>query len=517
MSTEREMVNNQELQDLIADGRQGRVQFLRPRELAAVMESLGCTDHSAKAAGFDNVFSFAEYHFATFQSPAKPSKVPAHRTYAIASWVEAQRALRKCSLSLAYAVPWIALLAIEYLRPNALKVSPELGGALSLSLVASLMSSGGFIQMISHSGHFYYGLEEPLLARRICMSLVNLGGTCSLLLALFGTMVSWYFHLFAGDYLFLAALNYLALSILWMFCAVLAVQGRGWCIPLLFLVSALIIGVIKITSHLGTAILMALWPVVTVVAAFSFVVAGFRRVGMQAGTVTRVRPRRWVYAISLVPLYLYGTAYFTFLFADRLAAGSAISWVSGLSFGIDPAYKRGMDLALLAFLVTAGLAEYLGDSFLRFWHRLARELPVSAGDQLMLRLRYRHKKTMFAIVSLFVVITASEGLALSHSDAMAASSRLWQTALLGCLGYLLLSMALLDTIILASVKANSMALSGLAPGLVANIAIGYGLSHLWGVQYAAVGLLAGSVIVLWKCQKAVQQVLRRPDYHYSVS
>ena len=39
----------------------------------------------------------------------------------------------------------------------------------------------------------------------------------------------------------------------------------------------------------------------------------------------------------LVPFYIYGTAYFSFLFADRLTAGSAVPWVSGLSFGIDAA------------------------------------------------------------------------------------------------------------------------------------------------------------------------------------
>jgi hypothetical protein len=511
-------MSDDELEDLIVRGRQGRVRFLHARELAAVMESLGCTDRSAKEAGFDDVFSFAEHYFAEFQSAGKHTDRPAQSCGRGDFWPEGKRALRKSSLSLAYAVPWIALLALEYFCPNALKVSPELGGALSLSLIASLMTTGGFIQMISHSGHLYYGLGEPVLARRICMSLVSLGATCSMLAALLGMALGLYFQLFSGDYLFLAALNYLALSVLWMFCAVLSVQGRGWCILLLFLVSAVVIGMIKVLSHLGTAILMTLWPVAAVVAAFGLVVAGLRPAkGMLAGTGTRVRPRRWVFAISLVPFYLYGTVYFAFLFADRLAAGSAISWVSGLSFGIDPAYKHGMDLALLAFLVTAALAEYLGDSFLRFWHRLAAELPVTAGDQLISRLRRRHKKAMFAILTLFVIITAGEALAFDHSDTMAASPRLWQTALLGCLGYLLLSMALLDTIILASVKANSMALTGLTLGLVANIAVGYGLSHLWGVQYAAVGLLTGSVVVLWKCNRAVQQVLRRPDYHYSVS
>src|SRR5256885_9859009 len=78
---------------------------------------------------------------------------------------------------------------------------------------------------------------------------------------------------------------------------------------------------------------------------------------MNAQSKDSARPRAGVLFISLVPFYVYGTVYFSFLFADRLTAGSAVPWVSGLSFGIDAAYKQGTDLVLLAFLITAALVE----------------------------------------------------------------------------------------------------------------------------------------------------------------
>ncbi len=69
----------------------------------------------------------------------------------------------------------------------------------------------------------------------------------------------------------------------------------------------------------------------------------------------------------LFPIILYGIAYFGFLFADRLSAGSAVAWSSGLPFGVDPLYKKAMDLALLAFLLGTIVVEYLSDLFIRFW------------------------------------------------------------------------------------------------------------------------------------------------------
>jgi hypothetical protein len=512
------MNKNKEIEDLLASGREGTTQVVHSRELAAMMESLGCTDGAAKEAGYKDIFSYAEHVFSYFREDSGRIEAPRRKHRGIDFWAEIKRAMRSFSLSLAYAIPWMALLTLEYLRPNALKVSPELGGALSLSLIASLTTSGGFIQMISRSGNFYYGLEEPLLARQTCMSLLNLGLTCSLLAAVLGMMLGFYFQLFTAKYLILAAINYVALNLLWMFCAVLSVQKRGWYIPFAFLISALFSGLLKVVSHAGPTLLLVLWPLVAVLAALGFSLAGFSRAEKKrAGAVGTVRPRLGVWAISLVPFYLYGTVYFSFLFADRLAAGSAIPWVSGLSFGIDPAYKRGMDLVLLAFLVTAALAEYLGDSFLRFWHRLAAELPQTANEQLIVRLRRRHWKTMLVIFTVFVITALSSWSAFSRSGALASSPRLLQTAALGGLGYLLLNMALLDIIILASVNANSMALVAVTLGLVANVLTGYSLSHLWGVQYAAVGLLTGSAVVLWKCNAGVRQILRSPDYHYSVS
>jgi len=327
-----------------------------------------------------------------------------------------------------------------------------------------------------------------------------------------------YFHLFAGNYLVLAAVNYLALSLLWMACAVLSAQGIGWCIPFIFFLIILASWLIKILINPGTTILLILCPLLAVGCALGCVLAGAHHAeSKHPQSRQSAPPRRGILLISLVPFYIYGTLYFSFLFADRLAAGSAVPWVSGLSFGIDAAYKQATDMVLLAFLITAALVEYLADSFLRFWQRLASELPQTASEQLTVSLWKRHSKTMSAILTAFVVVALSAWFAFSRSNGLAPLPRLLPTAVLGGIGYLLLSLALLEIIILASTNAISMAAFAVALGLAVNLLTGYGLSHLWGVQYAAAGLLAGAAVVLLISNAAVRHVLRHPDYHYSIS
>jgi hypothetical protein len=500
------------------ESRVDTVRVVHADEVAALVESWGYTDGSAREWGFPDIFSLAEHLFARLeQNPASHERASA-KGERLSLWAETRCAMRKFSLSLAYAIPWMVMLTLEYLRPDTLRVSAEIGGALSLSLIASLITTGGFVQMISRSGNFYYGLKEPVLAHRTCISLLNIGLTSSLVLASLGMMAGSYFHLFASNYLVLAAINYLALSLLWMLCAVLSVQGIGWCIPLVFLLSILVGGLIKILANPATTVLLIVCPLLAASCAVGCVLAGsYHAENKHPKSKDSARPRGSVLFISLVPFYVYGTVYFSFLFADRLTAGSAVPWVSGLSFGIDAAYKKGTDLVLLAFLITAALAEYLADSFLRFWQRLATELPQHASGRLMVSLGRRHSKSMLVIFAAFVVIALSAWFAFSRSDSLVPAPRLLQTAVLGGLGYLMLSIALLEIIILASVNAISMASLAVAVGVAVNLLIGYGLSHLWGVQFAAAGLLVGSAVVLWIANAAVRRVLHHADYHYSIS
>jgi len=487
-------------------------------EIAAIVESLGNTDRSMKDWGFPSVFSLAEHLFARFPREVEAAKQEAGQSKLRAFFAEVWVAVCKVCPSLAYAIPWMALLAMQYLFPNALQVSPELGGALSLSLIASLITTGGFTQMISRGGNLYYGLQEPFLARRFCIALLVLGTATVFLLALLGILIGLYFQIFALTYLVLAAVNYLGLCLLWMFCAVVSVHGTGWCIPIVFLVSGVSAAVVRMVVHPSTTTLLMLWPPLALLCALPWILMGFRRLEKKnPNTRESARPRFSVSVMSMVPFFLYGTVYFSFMFADRLTAGSAIPWVSGLSFGIDSAYTQGMDLVLLAFLITAASTEYFSDAYLRYWVRLAKELPQAEKDKLVNRLRKRHGLFIFYILIVFAAICAVSWQLFSRAFGVVASQRLVETAVMGGLGYFMLSIALLENIILASINSTPWALRSVAIGLAVNLVAGYALSHLLGVQYAAMGLLLGSAVLLWKCNGAVRQALQHPDYHYAVA
>ncbi|HEY7616628.1 MAG TPA: hypothetical protein VH744_07490, partial [Terriglobales bacterium] len=165
----------------------------------------------------------------------------------------------------------------------------------------------------------------------------------------------------------------------------------------------------------------------------------------------------------------------------------------------------------------AALVEYFSDSFLRYWSRLAKELPQAENDRLVRKLSRRHARVVLCIFVIFAAICALSWIVFSRWFGTVPSARLLQTAVLGGLGYLLLSIALLENIILATMNATSSALKAVALGLAVNLVAGYALSHLLGVQYAAVGLLSGALVLVWSSSRAVARALRHPDYHYSIA
>ena len=84
----------------------------------------------------------------------------------------------------------------------------------------------------------------------------------------------------------------------------------------------------------------------------------------------------------------------------------------------------------------------------------------------------------------------------------------------GSLGYLFFSIGLLNAIILFSLTRITDVLKALIPGFLANLGVGYLLSHLIGVDYAVLGLIVGAAIFAVASGKTIIQAIHQPDYMY---
>ncbi|MEO5740179.1 MAG: hypothetical protein ABIS29_06250 [Vicinamibacterales bacterium] len=425
---------------------------------------------------------------------------------------EVQTFVRKFGSNFVYSLPWVAAIFVDHSGSDLFNIPADLGGLLTLALMASLITSGGFVQMIVRRGQFYTCLHEFALARLVCNLFVRMGCIVTCLCATVGLLVGFYAGAFPSSYVFVAFIYYLLLSFLWLLCALLAVEKRSGSI----LVS---VATPAVTYALMQTVMAASPAVAQLVAAGAGVAVAWAatRHGVLARESARrdgemVLPRRSVLLLISAPYFIYGVGYFSFLFADRFAAGAAIPFGSGLYYGIAADYKKVMDAALLTFLASTGLVEYLNHKFMHFWYTGARSRVVHDAHAFTQALRRRHTaySLLLTALSSLVGVLSYSVLVRSDSDNLG----LIGLAVIGNLGYVLLSLALFNAVLLFSLRRPSAVLRALWPALVVHLCASYLLARAVHPRLATVGLALGSLIFVLRARKFALEAISEPDYAY---
>lgn len=506
---------DQKLSDLVSAVESICPQLFDCWQATAIIESLGYTDRVIQEEfGFADALALGQYVYGQhcILHTAKSSLPKVSLFQKLIS--EIVTFVKYCQ-SFVYVIPLLTLLGLEYakLGIRTQLLSPELASLLSLATMGSLISSGGFVQMISRRGHFYLGLGEPSLSGRVCFSLLRLGMATSIILSFIGLWFGFYQDLFTDNYLIIAAFYYLVLSLLWMLLAILAIR-LYWSTPVILIgLSILVVG-LRVWGGLGTLEAQILAMSVTLGAiAFLMSFDWFRGKTQHQARKGIKLPRLNALIYSLAPYFCYGTAYFSFIFADRIAAGTAINPALGLIFAINSQYQRRMDLALLNFLLLVPLVEYLGYKLIQYWFKQAKNPASEKTVAFSLKLRRR-----YWLINVVTVVVFEISVALTFSILKPVSWGIVETfqVLVGCVGYLFFVLGLLNAIVLFSLDRALCVVQALLPALVVNFSLGYILAHLIDVSYAAIGLVIGAAIFMLLSGKKVLQAIKQPDYAYYI-
>jgi uncharacterized membrane protein len=500
------------LQNLVGAVRRSAPDLVDEWEATAWIESFGWTDERIRRAfGLADTRAMGRH---VFEQPSGPAGVPvekASRSRTERSWVTLASAY---SRTLVYALPWLVMFAIEAVWPDAFETQPEMAGPISVAVMFSLISTGGFVQAIARKGSFYLGMHQLVLARHVGVMLCRGGLLTTGVLALGGMAAGEYFDIFGSTPARLVATFYfVVLSILWLACAMVSLVSSHWRVPLIYLGAGSVFVIARLSLGASTLAAHTAAVVAAVILAVVLAIEAFRGSAERDTRTERViLPRTPVLLHSLVPHFLYGAAYFSFLFADRLSAGSALPLTSGLPFGIAPDYKHGIDLAFLVFLIVAGIVECCNLAAMRAWRNDAKHAAVGGpafGDGL----RRRRSIACAVVIVLFLLCAAIAATIAMRVAFLTPAASI--TFMAGCVGYALFAIGLLDALLLFSVNRPGAVLGALMPALLVNLVCGYAFSHIAGAQYAVAGLVCGSAWFAVHARRSARTVLRRPDFAFA--
>lgn len=476
-----------------------RAPLIDPLEGTALIESFGYTDARVQEEfGFPDTLTLGTHVFEMLSRTSASEAIVVEEAFP----PRFITALNSFASSAIYAVPWLAAFIVECVRSDLLQLPRGAGPPLSIALMFSLIVSGGFVQAIRRRGQFYIGLRQPGLASLIVGYLFRVGATAVVATALAGLAVGWYFELFAWPYLVLAADQLIILALLWMACGILTVREEHWRVPAAFAAGAALFIVMRAADRDALiAVLVAAGAVL--VAAFAQVPSVFQ-VSAASDTPS---PRMTVLLYRLLPYLWYGTAYFCFLFADRLTASASVAALSGQPFGMRRDYKLGMDLALLSFLFGSAVVEYANVRFTQLLRDLARGRPDSFRPSVA-RL---HRRMLGLVVVGYVPIALTVAF-VAMRFLPAQPSSVWLTVAIGGAGYLLFAMGLLNALVLFTLNDPWTAVRALTGALVVNVVVGAVMSHALNTYFAAAGLMTGAVSVAMYSTNGVSRLTHRVDH-----
>ena len=501
------------LDALAVDVRAVRPNLIDGWEATALVESLGYTDGRVqRELGLNDTREAGEYVYS--QSSALPRAPEARwtpKTESLQTIV-----LRSAASTLIYAVPWLAVFVAQTVRPNAMSLPGEVAPSLALALMFSLVASGGFVQAIVRRGEFYVGMRQFGLARHVVDGLFRLGVATTVVAAAAGVVVGWYFELASWASLTLGADAFVVMSVLWMVCATFTIRRQQWRVAVSFAVGfvaflvARTVGADPLTAQLVAATTLLIAAIIQSRGVFAD--GG----GLKARTTGVPLPRLSVLVYSTLPYFWYGVAYFSFLFADRLTAGTARATSASASFGIPAPYMMGMELALLTLLVGASGVEVAGALFAR---AIVKESvrPFHGNSKPLSGTMRRHHAGALALALITFVFAAVAIMSWAPQFLPEGLSQQARTLmLLGDIGYGLLAIGFVNALALFQLRLPWAAVRALTIALFINLVCGYILSHIFGSNYAVAGLIVGGAFFASASTLDVFRSLRHPDYSYAL-
>lgn len=542
---------DQEVEATLADARRLAIarlatelltQFGSPTDelaTAALLESRGLRDVDARTRyGRDDIFDLGRAVHAACSAAADglPERLPGPNAPAPEvddrerHWRRgAARFARFYSRGLFFALPLAVqvacLMAFGYGSWASVHFTTREATTVALGTICSFVAVGGTTQVIARLGNFYIEQHSFVLARRVMMRISLYGFALAAGVGSVLSVVAKAAGVLPGPDLAVALGYYLLLSLLFLSLASLHTLQQRLAIMLTMLVNlAMVVWLITVS---GVQTTTAHWLGLLAWAALAFTWAQvvLRRRASSGGTgptTVTWSPRLRILLFTTWRYFLYGTVFFSLLFADRMLAWTAATGAAG-PIVFRSAYEVGLDWALLSLVLTIAMLEYTINDLAALVSPVQRRTAACDRDELnrtFRRLYLRHLVMLVIVAAVSVNLTyfvatklavAFPELAIHAIVTDPVAARVFEVS---AVAYSLLAVCLLNTTLFFSVSRPSMAVWPFVVALVVDVVVGTALSRFGTWWWAVGGLLAGVTVLAVISTMLSVRVFRRLDYYY---
>lgn len=219
--------------------------------------------------------------------------------------------------------------------------------------------------------------------------------------------------------------------------------------------------------------------------------------------------------------FFYGSLFFLFVFLDRIIAWSAQE-KHRFSYFIffEKDYEIGMDIALLTYLLVAGVFEYSVTDFAKQMDLLQSKIRLNQIEnygKIFFKRYYRNVFLLFFtsilafLIQIFLLFSKYGYNAYFEEKLNLINIRV---CIIGSLGYFFFSWAILNVLYFFTLGQPLKSLKGLLIALLVNLVLGLFFSRFFSYDLSVVGFLLGSIVFMIYSTIQLKIFFKKLDYYY---
>lgn len=393
--------------------------------------------------------------------------------------------------------------------------------AVVLGVVIGLVSTGGFVQVIGKQASFYWNYEDYKMTNKTINYLHKIGmlSIFFVLTAIF--LVNFFFHIYPYEILFVVFAYAFFVGMLLLMLAPLHTIKQRWVITFSIFSGTAVAIFLKETTPLLIFATHWIGIAVAIIIAKVFLMVYFARLTKGKKSVSGDKIKVPVLLYHNYQYFFYGIFIYVFIFIDRILA-----WSSGIDKNLpflvyfEKNYELGMDLAILVFLLLAGVLEYSIASFTRFidiGQKITDHKTPEVFNNQLKKMYWQQVLLLFvtsalAFVFIYYIINASWGFEGQFNETLVQLSI--KVCVIGGIGYVLLAWGMLNSLYLFTLGQAKKPLKAIIYACLLNIFLGFILSRFFAYEYSVVGMLFGAALFVALTLKANINYFKNLDYYY---
>ncbi|MCP9292820.1 hypothetical protein [Gracilimonas sediminicola] len=503
--------------------------------VAATIESLGVRNVDAKTDyGYDSVFDLGNEVYNRIKKKEKEAAGDATEDVDEFKFGGIGRTLKlfakHYTAGMVFSMPMlsqiIAIIVFEYALWAWFDFNEAQATVVALGTMVSFILTGGFIQTLGRLVSKYKGEGNYYLAAKATIAVMKIGIPFVFIaaLAIFG--INLILPFYPQQLIILSMIYMVLISLLLLSASVLFATEQRFMI-LMGIVSGTIF-VIFGMDFAGLGIYLSQWlgilTATVIISAYAYIYYKLKIRALRQELFKQSLPEGEVSYYNTYRYFVYGFCYFTFLFMDRLMAWSAGPPPPEYIIWFNTPYELGMDWALISLVITIAMLEYSVHSFslnlipaqkkaviskLKLFNRFFRRFYIKQILLLLVVGGISILITYYGVLSLRIF----ENEVPEISDFF-ANPMTFKVFWLASIGYLFLIYGLLNSLFFFTLNRPEMVMYAMIGSLFVNFITGFLCSRIFGLEYAVIGLIAGSLVFSISTGILAKRFFKHLDYFY---